>query len=262
MLTLGIDLSADARKTAACLVEWEGGEARVHRPLLGFKDPALLDLMAGQSGCRQPDWIGIDAPFGWPAPFVAAVSAWEVGAPWQASDAAARVALRYRATDLYCEAVSRRALSVSTDRLGVTAMRCATLLTGLAQRRGLDRPLDRTGADGVVEVYPAAALPLWSDIANGMFLDPDGYKRGDSLKRQTLLTTVLESAPFLAINAATRTLCEANDDALDALLASLITRAAALGQTLAPRTQQQRDAASLEGWLHLPQRGSLAELAG
>jgi hypothetical protein len=61
MLILGIDLSADARKTAACLVEREGGEARVHGPLLGFKDPALLDLMAGESGCRQPDWIGIDA---------------------------------------------------------------------------------------------------------------------------------------------------------------------------------------------------------
>lgn len=261
MLTLGVDLSADARKTAACLIAWQAGEARVQRPVLGLKDGALLDLMAGGNGHPAPDWVGIDAPFGWPAPFVAAIRAWQEGGPWAAPDAAARVSLRYRATDLHCEGVSRRALSVSTDRIGVTAMRCATLLTALAQRRGLDRPLDRAGADRVVEVYPGAALPLWSDEEQGALLDPQGYKGDDDTKRQALLQALLETAPWLVLDADTRALCERNDDALDAVLASLITRAAALGRTIPPQTPEHREAARQEGWLHLPERASLAGLA-
>lgn len=261
VLTLGVDLSADPRKTAACFVEWSPAQAIVRQPVLKLGDEALLDLMTGASGGSAPDWVGIDAPFGWPAPFVAAVRAWEEGGSWSAPDADARKCLRYRATDLHCEAVARRALSVSTDLIGVTAMRCAALLTELATRRGLGRPLDRTGADHVVEVYPGAALPQWSDEAGDARLDPQGYKGGnDHTKRRELLRALSKTAPWLELDDDTRALCERNDDALDSVLAALITRAAALKRTLPPATREQGEAAAVEGWLHVPEKGSLTEL--
>ena len=79
-------------------------------------------------------------------------------------------------------------LSVSADRIGHTAMRCAALQTRLAAE---GRGVDRSGAGAVVEVYPAASLKVW------------GLPwRGDkSTKNQAVLDTVvdrlLEAAPWL-----------------------------------------------------------------
>lgn len=258
MRTFGVDLSADPRKTAACLVEWENGSARVHRPVLGLDDDSLLSRLLGEDGHELPDWTGIDAPFGWPQLFVAAVRGWEEGESWPSTP---RPELRYRVTDIFVTRQSRRPLSVSSDLIAVTAMRCAGLLTALADRRGLGRALDRTGADRVVEVYPGGALPLWSDEVGDIRLDPQGYKAADDAKRRALVATLLRAAPWLRLDGDTRELCERSDDALDALLAALITRAAAVGETLPPETEADRVAASVEGWIHLPRRDSLAGLA-
>ena len=176
MRTLGVDLSADPRKTAACLVEWDNGSAQVHRPVLGLDDDSLLSRLLGEDEHELPDWTGIDAPFGWPQLFVAAVRGWQEGESWPSTP---RPELRYRVTDIFVTQQSRRPLSVSSDRIAVTAMRCARLLTAVAERRGLGRALDRTGADRVVEVYPGAALPLWSDEVGDVRLDPQGYKAAD-----------------------------------------------------------------------------------
>jgi len=76
--TLGIDLSSDPKKTAACLVAWDQEEAKIEALVSGKEkstplgDPDLLKLI------RQADRSGIDAPFGWPTEFVAAVT--ELGA--------------------------------------------------------------------------------------------------------------------------------------------------------------------------------------
>jgi Protein of unknown function (DUF429) len=258
MHTLGVDLSADPRKTAVCLVEWEDGTARVHRPVLGLDDDSLLSRLLGEHEHGRPDWTGIDAPFGWPQLFVAAVSGWEEGRSWPPTP---RPELRYRVTDILVTQQSRRPLSVSSDRIAVTAMRCAGLLTSLADRRRLGRALDRAGGDRVVEVYPGAALPLWSDEVGELHLDPQGYKAADDAKRRALVATLLQAAPWLRLDSDTRELCERNDDALDALLAALITRAAAIGETLRPETAAERAAAAAEGWIHLPRRDSLAGLA-
>lgn len=49
-------------------------------------------------------------------------------------------------------------LSVAADRIGHTAMRCASLLAALASG-GMQ--VDRVGTGLVVEVYPAASLWSW-----------------------------------------------------------------------------------------------------
>jgi predicted RNase H-like nuclease len=50
------------------------------------------------------------------------------------------------------------------------------------------------------------------------------------------------------------------DDALDALVAALITRAAKLGLTRPP-DDEDRNHAAIEGWIHVPVEGSLDKLA-
>jgi hypothetical protein len=43
VITVGIDLAAQDKATAACRIEWSGGEASVSVPELGLSDDALVD---------------------------------------------------------------------------------------------------------------------------------------------------------------------------------------------------------------------------
>ena len=62
-------------------------------------------------------------------------------------------------------------LSVSADRIGHVALRCASLLALFAQQ---GHEVSRDGSGKVVEVYPAASLKIWG-------LPWRGYKRpGDT----------------------------------------------------------------------------------
>lgn len=249
MRTLGVDLSADPRKTATCLIVWTPQTVTVEVPTVGVDDDALVAAML------DADWVGIDAPFGWPRDFVAAVSAWGDGRRWPQ---VGRDRMRFRETDRRV-APTRLPLSVSSDRIAVTAMRCAALLTELAERRG--STIDRSGQDRVVEVYPGAALPRWSDAAAELRFDPRGYKgKGGIDKRVVLVDALGRAAPWLELDDAARSACVTNDDALDSLLASLVARAAARGLTDPPDAPEERALAAIEGWIHLPRAGTLAEL--
>lgn len=257
MRTLGIDLSAQPKKTAACSMRWHGEAVEVDELAVFCDDEALLERMLAA------DWIGIDAPFGWPEAFVETIERWHARGPWPEI---ARDELRFRETDRFVRATARLPLSVSTDRIGICAMRCASLLTEYAKRRpGTQEWIDRSGADRVVEVYPGAALPLWSDEAADLRLDPGGYKgtKGEQVaKRERLVETVERAAPWLSLSADQRQLCLDSDDALDAVICALVARAAERGLTLAPDTDREADLAPVEGWIHLPRRGSLGSLVG
>jgi Protein of unknown function (DUF429) len=158
--TLGIDLAAQAKQTAVCLLSWGNGQAAIETLALGVDDAAILELVRSE----EPAKVAIDATFGWPAPFVAAVSQNASGGEWQAH---APQTLRLRATDLHVIAkTGQQPLSVSADKIAVTAFRCAGLLSELT-KAGL--AVDRAGDGLVVEVYPAAALRQWR-------MDPRGYK--------------------------------------------------------------------------------------
>ena len=255
MRTLGIDLAAQARNTTACVIEWSEGAAEVSAVAAGFTDDELL---AAAGGCEK---VGIDSPFGWPDEFVAAISAHRRGEePWpgRAHEApteqeAFRRRLRFRATDRFCQELGLRPLSVSTDLIGVTAMRCAQLLARLDDER---EPSGRDGSGLAAEVYPAGALSRWG-------LPFTGYKR--SRGRANLrppLAELLAQLPALRIAPEDRARCETSDDCFDALVCALVARATALGLTLGPRTEAERERARREGWIHLPAEGSLARLAG
>ncbi len=243
VLTLGIDLASQAAKTAICRIEWSDDRAVVEDPVIGLGNADLLQLI--QSAVK----VGIDCPFGWPDSFATAVAAHGSFAPWPDADL---VDLRYRYTDRVVTDVARRPLSVSSDLIGVTAMRCARLLSEL-ERRGL--PVDRAGSGVVAEVYPAAALVVWG-------FEPAGYKRVAGLQKRKGLIAALEVATrdWLEISDQALAMCKKSDDCLDALVASLVARAAAVGLTQAPPSDRLAQV-QREGWIHLPSVGSLDRLS-
>jgi predicted nuclease with RNAse H fold len=252
--SLGVDLASQNGTTAACVIGWGQSRARVHEPQIGIPKDAQLDWLVELS--QAATWVGIDAPFGWPDPMVHAVSRWTDGEPWPAVDSRE---LRLRLTDQAVhEETKLTPLSVSSDRIAIVAWRCAQLLTHLAKD---SRPIDRTGSDGVYEVYPAAALRCWE-------LNHVGYKtRGAAAakkKQRTARAALVEElsarARWLDLTAATDA-CIASDDALDALLAALVARAAGIKQTIPPTTPGHEAArVAREGWIHLPKPGSLEKL--
>jgi len=253
MRSVGIDLAAEPAGTAACEIVWRAGGARGRLHTARLDDDALLTLI------RSADKAGIDCPFGWPQPFVDAVTAHAHAAPWPGrgqTGAPHRRSLRYRLTD---EVVHRQLrvlpLSVSTDRIGVTAMRCAGLLDTLATQE----PVDRTGRGRVAEVYPAAALKRWGFPHQGYksAADPDRALQA----RARALGQILTALPILTLDDDTADRCRRSHDAFDALVCALVARAAALGLTTGPGPGSQTARALVEGWIHVPEC-DLPRLAG
>jgi predicted nuclease with RNAse H fold len=245
-LTVGVDLAAEAARTAVAWIDWSVGGARVRKIDLGADDDLIV------AAIMAADKAGIDCPLGWPDRFVEFVSAHRAGRVEVPSDTPGRDwrrDLALRVTDQVTrELTGLIPLSVSADRIGHAAMRCAAVLARLAQR---GRPVDRRGDGVVVEVYPAASLKAWG-------LPHRGYKRAQNRRALgDLLDGLAMVAPWLDLGAA-ETACRSSDDATDAVIAALAARAAALGRATAP-APRHRDAAATEGWIALP-TGPLSDL--
>jgi len=248
VLTAGVDLAAEPRGTALAVIDWSGSEARVVQLTVGVSDAQIVAVAPIVAS------LGIDCAFGWPDDFVAFVAGHSTGEQLDRSPAERagsgmdwRRRLAYRETDREIRVLTGRwPLSVSTDRLGLTAMHCAALLESLAD--GIGR-VDRAGGGVAAEVYPSATLRNWG-------FSTVGYKT-DVTIRSTLLAAILERAPWLKPGPMAE-LMTASDDAFDAVIAALAARAHALGQWHRP-PPESLDRASREGWIALPSV-DLAEL--
>jgi hypothetical protein len=237
MVTLGVDLAAQPRHTAVCLVSWRNGRAKASVPELNIDDQRLHTLAA------DADKVGIDVPFGWPSAFVDSVAAYRRGEPWPGHETHE---LRLRKTDRFVQAKTEKTpLSVSTDRIGITAFRAAGLLSKL----GRAGPVERTGKGKFVEVYPAAALRRWN-------IGPCGQEDTPAL----LAALLSRTSKWLRLSQAGRDRCKESRDALDALIAALVARASALG-LCDPIPKASGPAAKAEGWIALPMADSLDRLA-
>jgi predicted nuclease with RNAse H fold len=245
MRTVGVDLAAEAVRTAVARVEWPAGKAVVTGLELKADDARIVETILGA------DKAGVDCPLGWPDRFVDFISAHRAGhvtVP-EGRGRAWRRDLTLRVTDqvVYAE-TGLTPLSVSADLIGHTAMRCAALLAVLAAR---GRPVDRSGSGVVVEVYPAASLKRWG-------LPHRSYKRAAGLTALgTLVDALKAAAPWLDLGVH-EALCRASADAADAVIAALAARAAALGLATSP-DHDQRGPARTEGWIAVP-TASLDEL--
>jgi predicted nuclease with RNAse H fold len=239
MLTIGVDLAAEPKGTAVAGIDWADGHAKLASLTLGATDDDIVEAS------RSADKIGIDCALGWPDKFVDfvvnhrafnhAVSR-EFGAmDWRRD-------LSYRETDRRVrEATGRWPLSVATDRLGVTALRCA----GLMERLGAAGVvIDRAGLGGVVEVYPAGSLKIWG-------FDTTGYRASND-SRSALLDAISSKAPWIDFSEFREVMVD-SCDAFDAVIASLAARAAATGSATLP-TDDDLAIAQIEGWIALPHR--------
>lgn len=213
--------------TAACCVDWLKNCAVAKAPSLSCADNELDTLIS------KANAIGIDAPFGWPEAFVAAVTNWTDDA-WTTE---ARDRFRFRETDRAVrDRIGRWPLSVSTDRIALPAMRAMALLHR--------HEVTNLSGDGrFFEVYPAGSLFCWE-------LRCRGYKRIDEEClgfRNEILRQLRKKLPWLDVP---ETYAESSDT-LDALVAALTVRVAVQGATIKPSSTQIASAQH-EGWIHLP----------
>ncbi|MDJ0337867.1 DUF429 domain-containing protein [Cryobacterium sp. PH31-O1] len=244
MRTAGVDLAAEPKGTALAVIDWTDTRAGLIELNLGVADEVIVEA----AGTVQK--LGIDCAFGWPDEFVQFVLAHSSGdpdLPGVDGGIAWRRTLAYRETDREVRRLTGRwPLSVSTDRLGLTAMRCAGLLSRIAQA-GIR--VDRSGSGVVAEIYPGASLRLWGFTTTGYRTDP--------AMRAQLLQRIQDAAPWLDLGVfAPQMITSA--DAFDAVIAALAARSAALG-FYEPPTPIMLDRARREGWIVLP-AGPLADL--
>ena len=237
MITVGVDLAAEPKKSAVAVIEWRDTAAVVSELQLGATDADIVALSVGAVK------VGVDCPFGWPDEFVDFVVAQSRGdiQPRTLAGLEWRRRLAYRDTDRFVrEQTGRWPLSVSTDRLGLTAMRCVELL---AEFGAAGTIVDRSGEGALVEVYPGAALRVWGVAV-------DGYKT-DVPSRAAATENLRSVTPWLELLPAHVRLMSRSDDAFDAVVAALVARASALGLTHGiPDGSSER--ARTEGWMALP----------
>ncbi len=174
------------------------------------------------------DLTAIDVPLGWPDRFIDAVVAHRDRTGWPpmgTTPPGDRVSLRYRTTDLVTIDGGSQPLSVSSDRIGVAAMRGARVQR-LLETAGV--PVDRSGVTGrIIEAYPAAALRVWG-------LSSSKYKGTINSEACRILARTLTDrcGPLSATAAACLDGCD--DDGLDAFVCALVARAALAGNTTRP----------------------------
>ena len=243
MLTAGVDLAAEPKGTALAVIEWKETSATLVDLQLGVSDETIVEA----AGIVEK--LGIDCALGWPIEFVEflnnhanlnSTSFPDGGMDW-------RRRASFRESDRHVRAVTGKwPLSVSTDRLGLTAMRCAGL-QGRLQQSGVE--VDRSGLGKIVEIYPGASLRLWG-------FDTTGYRVQEEV-REELLTSLQNEVPWLNLDSY-KDLMISSTDAFDSVIASLATRAAAIGQ-YSPPPKEHLETAKIEGWIALP-TCSIAEL--
>lgn len=234
----GVDLAAEAVRTAVAVLGPVGDRVRVLDLGLGAGDEEIVRVV------RESARTGVDVPVGWPEPFLATVLAHQSGR-LEAPASTGRDWRRDRAMRTTDLAVHARTglwpLSVSTDRIGLPALRWAGIAARL-DAQGVDTARD--GSGHVAEVYPAGALACWGFPARG-------YKgRAGAGRRGQLVEELTRAWPWLDWNGE-EAACRASDDLLDAVLCALVAREVDRGRTARPGPEQ-REITTREGWVHLP----------
>lgn len=247
MYTAGVDMAAQTKNTWVAVIAWSAGKATIDRLFGAASDAQIIEV------AKEVKKIGIDCPFGWPDPFIDFIIAHRhnitdrtvaLSEHWRRN-------LTNRSTDLIVwREAGKPPLSVSADKIGHVAMRCATLL---AEMTNCGLTVDRSGVTGIAaEVYPAASLKSWG-------LSYERYKRKENrLSLNALVDELKLAAPWIEFGAFEDT-CRNTDDAFDAIIAALTARAILKGLASKPG-EGLLEVASREGWICLPIRGSLPKL--
>jgi predicted nuclease with RNAse H fold len=238
---VGIDLSTNPRDCGVCVIEGR----------------AISHVGHGNSTSSHPDWllrhcseastVGIDAPFGWPKPFIDALRGYDIGVAFDRD----RRRYRLRTTDLWINATLQQHLrrntappspfSVSTDKLGATTMVGTILLRGLSGK--FEVSPRHSGSDrAVLEVYPSVSLWAWG-------LPHRGVDVGATLQ-------TLKDAFDIDIREDERRQLLGSRHCFDALVAALTAREYTSDNTYDPPESVPEEVLRVEGWIRVPSRRS------
>jgi predicted nuclease with RNAse H fold len=251
--TLGVDLTSQPADTAIAGIEWPQGDVPRLIPFSQlesepFTDERLIDLLDSQEWGR----VAIEVPFGWPRSLLGLLERWRIGIPVElpAEMRAGHSEVLFRATDLVVwEQTGVRPSPVGLDKLAWVALRAFHILSAAGAHT------DRAGLrSAVIETYPKAALTRWSDMP------ATSTKSGDAAPgvRADLVDRIsAELALQIESEDRERLIAVGRDHRFDALLCALVARAAMLGRTTLPRPGPARELSEEEGWIHLPEEGSL-----
>jgi predicted nuclease with RNAse H fold len=233
-----------------------GLKATASLPGEGFvaDDRGLVDVV------DRTTVVGLDSPLGWPDDFVSAVAAHRLSARWPTFEHRSadkiRESLRHRTTDLFVRSldIGSIPLSVSSDLIGVVAMRAAWLQTAWAQKWGQLEARDGSGR--LIETYPAAALRAWGLLARrGVRYKGGGVGEERDAQRGERARIVREieeqTRTWLRVPDELRERAVASDHTLDALVCALVALATRAKMTH-PVPEESREAALREGWIHVP----------
>lgn len=268
-LTVGIDLASQHRKTAAAAIDWSEEPRVIPLDHLGVSGPlddkAVLNLINAPGVTK----VGIDAPFGWPIAFVDAIAGWRHDRRWPVPPGDPELLqdnLVLRRTDWEVFRVTgrpahseprrgKRPLSVTTDKIAFTAMRCARILAASGHTS--------LAGDGLpAEVYPDAALREWGIWPADWDKKRFGYKgttqKARERRQQLIGALANELGNWVVQDDAVVEAWISSDDELDAFICALIARAVATGVT---REVSDPECASVKGWIHLPKPDTLGQLA-
>ena len=241
-----MDLGAEPKRTAVAVLQWVAREVFLTDLVTTADDDVILEA------AEVADKVGIDCPLGWSDEFVEFLNEHHTGRVTSMPvDSYARTPLRYRATDLHLiESNLGRPLSVSSDLIGVCAMRAAGLLAAMT-KAGLE--VDRSGVSGrVAETYPAAAIKHWGLAAGG-------YKGADKTAAlETMVDLLTQQFPQLDLGEY-EDLCRSSDDAFDAVMCALVARATTRYRGTVPIPSGMTQRAKREGWIAVP-AGRLGDL--
>ena len=261
-ITLGIDLASKPNKTGFCAIRWGGPAPRLIRldrgtvEGTGLHDKFLATTIRGLRDLGFDDAavtkVAIDAPFGWPDPFVKALQVNQNGGIWPLGIDEPRAPFERRETDRFIKGkTGKTPLSVSTDRIAYPAMRCAVILGDVADDLGPDA-VARDGSGLVCEVYPDPALRFWTAGDSNSLAPREKYKGPAASKRRSQLAKIIASRVGLDDPDRLLRRCSGEDDFLDALVCALVARAAELNLTLPPPNPNSARLARREGWIHHP----------
>lgn len=237
--TWGLDLSTDPKSTGLVSIDWRSTPAAATVHLRDYRSRKTIAQTIARSVSRG-DWWAVDVPFGWPQDFADYLQAHRQG-PVALPRASGRrqpwAGLADRRTDVVArERTGLGGFNVSFDKLGATAAAWSVIEHALAEDHGPE--MDRSGVSGsIVETWPAAAWRIWEVVPLGR-LDWEG---------------VLLSLHGRVIDAAIGQSRTAHDR--DALVCALVAFARANGWT-EPIPADLVEAATREGWIHLPAESS------
>ena len=250
----GVDLAAQPERTALCELEIRPGR----QPWLAALTRGVTNQDIVDAALRS-DLVAIDAPFGWPDPFIDFLVNQRTRGPHQPPLQDPRE-IWFRRTDIMMTPL-KMPLSVASDRIARTAYRAMGVLEELANA-GI--AIDRSGVTGkVIEVYPGAGLMCWGPLPSPSYKGTANENRASCRSLAEALVTALGgvSIDSPADSSVVARLSE-SDDHLDAFVCALIAGAKIMGEVVNVPCpgDEDHDRATREGWIYLPTHEALAGL--